>query len=266
MDEKIFNEQEFLEKVENAAMEGAKKGTKSSLGSDLIKILITKVILPMLAVIAIMNIFLPKLSPKEFFENLFSTEAPVADHDMTLDNHGIFGFTVADFQEAVLSDRTKLKKLEVLSYKVSDAVTITDAGLGGLKIFSKSQLITYNGTAVYTIDLTGIDKRHITLDEESHVVTMTIPHSVLEPINIQASDMEISDTEKGFLAFGQVKMTVEQMTTVQQAAQERMVQKLVDENIVAEADRFGKMAIWEIYQPVIQAVSSGYTLEVVFED
>ena len=266
MDEKIFNEQEFLDKVEQAAMEGAKKGTKSSLGGDLVKTLITRVVLPMLAIMAIMNVFLPRISPKAFFENLFSTEAPVEDHDLTLENHGIFGYTVTDFQEAILSDRTKLKKLEVLSYKVSDAVTITDAGLGGLKIFSKSQVITYNGTAVYTIDLSGMDKQHVTLDEENKKVVMTIPHSVLEPINIQASDMEISDTEKGFLAFGQVKMTVEQMNTIQQAAQERMVHKLVDENIVAEADRFGKMAVWEIYQPIVQSVSSGYTLEVVFED
>jgi hypothetical protein len=51
------------------------------------------------------------LKVKEAFRALFTTETAVEDHDLTLINHRIFGYKVADFADAILGDEEQLKKL-----------------------------------------------------------------------------------------------------------------------------------------------------------
>ncbi|MBR5731756.1 MAG: DUF4230 domain-containing protein [Firmicutes bacterium] len=260
-----FNEKELLEKVEKAAMEGAKKGSGSGVAGDLIKALILKVVIPALIILAVMMFVIPKISLTGSIKGIFEVDKPVEDHDLTIENHGFLGYTAADFAEAVLKDRTQLRKLSVMSYKVSDAATITVEGLAKLKMFSKNQIITYHGTAVYTIDLSTLTSDSILLDDYNKKVTIIIPHAQLEPINIQAEDIEYGDVEKGFLAFGSIKLEPEVMARIQSEAQAKMEQKLLYDNIAAEADRFAKVAVWELYQPIISSVSAEYQLVVTFQ-
>ena len=56
------------------------------------------------------------------------------------------------------------------------------------------------------------------------------------------------------------------MAQIQTAAQEKMEQKLLDENILEQADRFAKVAVFETYQPLLSKMVWGYTLEVEFID
>ena len=44
-----------------------------------------------------------------------------------------------------------------------------------------------------------------------------------------------------------------------------MNEKLEEQKSAEEADRFAKMSVWEIYQPVINKVTTGYSLNVEFE-
>lgn len=264
---KEFNEKELLKKVEEAAMKGARKGSSGDLGKDIIKTLFTKVIIPTLLILAVMLLILPKFSINNYsFKNLFKKEAPVEGQDLTLQNYGFFGYKAADFAEVLLGDGSDLKKLEVLTYKVSDVTTITSAGLGDLSIFSKTKAVTYNGTAVYTVDLRMLNASNFEVDQESRVLKIKIPHAQLEPLNIQSKDIEFGETENGLLSFGELKLTVEEMAQIQTAAQEKMEQKLLDENILEQADRFAKVAVFETYQPLLSKMVWGYTLEVEFID
>ena len=262
-----FDEKELLEKVEKAAMEGARKGSKGSVGKDFLKTLFAKVILPTLLILAVMMLILPKFSINNYsFKNLFKREGAVENHGLTLENYGFFGYKAADFAEALLSDRTQLKKLEVLSYKVSDVATVIDAGLGDLSIFSKSKVVTYNGTAVYTVDLAGLNASQFELDTDNRILIMKIPHAQLEPINIQSSDIEFSETENGLLSFGELKLTMEQMADIQSAAQRKMEEKLLKEDIAAEADKFAQKAVFEVFQPMLNKIAWGFVLSVEFVD
>ena len=260
----VFDEKEFLEKVEAAAMKGAKKGTGSGIGKAIMGPLL-KILIPALLIVGVMMFVIPKFSLGDTLKSLVEVEKPVEDKDLTLTNKGFLGYKAADFAEAILSDRSYLKKIEVMSYKISDAATLTDAGLAKLKIFSKNQLITYHGTAVYTVDLSGLTEDSFWLNEALKKVYLKIPHAVLEPINIQASDIEYGDVEKGLLAFGSIKLNPEDMSKIQAEAQKKMEQKLTDDSIRDQADRFAKLAVWELYQPIISAVAPEYTLEVTFD-
>ena len=252
-----FNEEELLKKVEKAAQKGA---NKASLSKAFVSSLPSIIMICLLAVLIVPKIY----SLNDGLQGFFHFDEPVEGHDMTIDNNGIFGYTAADFEEAILSDSSKLKKLEVFSQKISDASTITDTGLLNWGIFTKNQLITYNGTVVYTVDLSALRNSDISFNEEEKIITLKIPHAVQEEINIPEDEIQFGDTSKGLLAFGEIKMTAEQASKIQAEARNKMQQKLDDDDVLQTADRFAKLAVWELYSPIIKGVAKDYSLEVVF--
>ena len=250
-----FNEKEFLEKVEKAANKGASKaGIKNVLLS----------LLPILLAIGIFAYFVvPKVNA---LANIFKVDEPVEGHDLTLENFGIFGYTVVDFQEAVLGDSSKLKKLEVYKQEISDAGTAKDTGFLNLNVFTKNQVITYKGTAVYTIDLSDLKDSDIVLDEENKIVTIYIPHAQQEEINILEKDISYSDVEKGLLAIGEIKLAPQKYDEIKAEARVRMQEKLDEQKVLETADRFAKLVVWELYSPIVKGVAKNYSLEVEFKD
>ena len=253
-----MNDNEMKHALKSAERKGRRKGWFARIRSFIAGILIGMLIL------TLFTAYMHGLKVKDTFRALFTTETAVEDHDLTLINHRIFGYKVADFAEAVLGDEEQLKKLEVYSREVSDAVTLTQAGLFKIKAFSKYQLITYNGKAVYTVDLSGLTADDITLDEETKVVTMKVPEPQLEPINIPSENIQFGEIEKGALAFGNIKLTPEQQAEVETEAKNRMLEKLEAENVAGEAKIAAEHSIWEIFQPMISNLSSKYKLKVEF--
>lgn len=255
---------EFLARVEEAAREGARQGSKGAgRGIGPFEFLKTLILIALIAGVGFMvyrfNNFTGNL--KELVER----DAPIEERDLTLQNHGILGYTAADFQEAILGDSEQLKKLEVYTTDISGAATLVDTGLANLKVFTKTQLLNYKGTVTYTVDLGELSKDDITLDEEAMTVHIKIPHAMQEEININEKDLEVGDVERGLLGIGEISMTPEEIQEVQTEARNKMQEKLDEENVIAEADRFAKMSVWEIYQPIIDKVTTGYSLEVEFK-
>ena len=254
-----FNEEEFLKKVEKAAKRGVSKGGFRNI---LLSSLPTLIIVGLLAFLIV-----PKITAlHDGLQGFFHFDEPVEGHDQTIENHGIFGYKAADFEEAILGDASKLRKLEVYSQEVSDVSEITDTGIFNWAVFTKCQLITYNGTVVYTVDLSSLKASDIHFNEDEKTITLSIPHAVQEEINIPEDSIQFGDTSKGLLAFGDIKLTAEQIVQVQAGAREKMQQKLDEQNVLATADRFAKLSVWELYSPIIKAVAKDYSLEVEFRN
>ena len=255
--------EEFLAKVEEAAREGAKQGSKGARGRSPFEMLKTIILIALIIGVGWMVYRLQSFTGD--LKDIVSRDAPVEDRDLTLENHGVLGYTAADFQDAILGDSKQLKKLEVFTTDISGAATLIDTGLGNLKVFTKSQLLTYKGTVTYTVDLGELEKDDITLDEESMTVHVKIPHAVQGEININENEIEVGDVDRGLLGIGEISMTPEENQKVQSEARNKMQETLDEEDVISEADRFAKMSVWEIYQPIIDKVTTGYSLKVEFE-
>lgn len=252
-----FNEAEFLKKVEKAAAKGA---GKSKLTSTVLQILPTLLILGILAWVLV-----PRFqSANAKWESIFHFSDPAESHDMVVEDNGIFGYTAADFEEAILGDSSKLKKLEVFKQEVSDVATATDTGFMNWGVFTKTKLITYHGTVVYTVDLANLKKSDIQFNEEEKIITLYIPHAKQEEINIPEDQIQFGDTQGGLLAFGDLKLTPEQTAQIQAGARAKMQEKLDSQNVLETADRFAKLSVWEMYSPIIKGVAKDYSLEVEF--
>lgn len=252
-----FNKEEFLKKIEKIVK-------KNSRGSGFGRVL---TVLFFAAVSVILGIVLLKInSVSDGFEQLTTFAEPAERHDLVLDNKGLAGYTAADFADAILGTGTREKKLEVMTQRVSDAGTLITTGLFNWNATKKTQLITYKGEVTYTVDLSGLDASDISFDEEEKVITMTIPHAVQGEIHIPSDQIQFGDVDRGMLAFGDIKATPEQVSKVQTEAAAKMQERLDEDNVIAEADRFAVLSVWEVYSPIVKSVSRDCSLEVKFRE
>lgn len=176
------------------------------------------------------------------------------------------GFTAADFQDAVLGETKQKQEMIVMEQSVQMTTTITKAGLGQLKIFSKMKDITFHADGIYTVDLSYIDADHILVDDENKTVTIAIPHAQLHTVKPDITATEFSDTEHGLLAFGDISLTAEQQNELEQSAYGSLENKLSEKKFIDQADEFAIMKTWEIFQPAITSVSPEYKVIIVVSD
>lgn len=191
--------------------------------------------------------------------------APIEGHDLTLSNEGIFGFTVADFEEPILGNATRQKLLIVEEQDIYNNTTITDTGLFNLGIFNKQQALTIHGTGQYTIDLTQIAKEDISLNEQTYELTIHIPHAKLHQVVFDPSKTEIGDSKNGWLAFGEIKLSPDQQKAFESKAVDILTGKLNEAERQEEADRFAKLSAYETFQPLVKAVSPAYKVIIEFK-
>ena len=178
----------------------------------------------------------------------------------------VVSFTAVDFQDAVLGEASQHQELIVMEQPLEIATTVTKAGLGNLQIFSKTKTITYFGTGVYTVAMAGLDQDHIRVDEDKKQVTILIPHACLQYVNPDLDKTEFEDTEKGLLAFGDIKMTTEDQNRLLQAVYDSMEERLQEEDLFRMADEFAQMSCWQMFQPLVTAISPEYTVEIAFDE
>lgn len=175
------------------------------------------------------------------------------------------GYTAVDFQDAILGEAEQHEEIIVMEQPLEISTTITKAGLGNLSIFSKVKNINYAGTGVYTVNMKGFSKANVIVDEDNKKVTVKIPHSTLQYTNIDYDKVEFEDTDKGLLAFGDLSLTTEQQNKLEQSIIKAMKEKLETDELYKKADEFAQMSVWNMFQPLVTAVSPEYTLEVEFE-
>lgn len=175
------------------------------------------------------------------------------------------GYTALDFKNAILGEASQHQEIIVMEQPLEIATTITKAGLGNLSIFSKVKNVNYAGTGVYTIDMKSFNEDNVSVDEDNKKVIVKIPHSTLQYTNIDYDSVEFEDTEKGLLAFGDLALTTEQQNTLEQSIISAMKEKLETEDLLNKADEFAKMSVWNMFQPLVSAISPEYVLEVEFD-
>ena len=255
------SKEELVKGIEKAAKKGAKKGARRKGILRTFTSLLSGAIL----IVFLMNV-IPFFQSLANLRHAFDREEPVANHDLTLKNKGIFGFTVADFAEAVLGKSKEEAELIVYSREVSDVSKLTEAGLGGFKIFSKYQYVTYKGTATYTVDLSQVDGSSMRVDNDKHTVTITVPRAKLRDVSLDPEKQKSSKVETGLLAFGDIKLKPESLAKLEKTAIKKMTDKLKSEHVQDEANLAAEHALWKIYQPLISKCAPAYMVEIQFEE
>lgn len=186
--------------------------------------------------------------------------------DSVLDTGIVNNYTAADFENAILGEAMQKQELIVMEQYLKIPTTLSKAGLFNFPIFSQMKNVVYYGTGVYTIDLSKLDTDSIDVDMENYIVSISIPHSCLQYINPDINKTEFEDTEKGFLSFGDIKLTTEEQNQVEQAAMNMMRDRLIQNELFTKADNFASNNVWQLFQPIINTVSPDFSVVVMFDE
>ena len=186
----------------------------------------------------------------------------MTDNRIVLSDKGVRR-TVAEFQEPIILTHGKESRLIVHTAHLSETISIANEGLGGWAWTSAYQQIVYEGDAQYTVDLSKLTAGDFTLNNELKTLTVRIPYAVLDPINIPADQIKFHDVKKGWAAPKDIKMTAQESTQLTMQVHDKMKAKLIDENIIAEANKNAKIVVAELLSATVRAVDPEFTVIVV---
>ena len=180
-------------------------------------------------------------------------------------NNTALTHTELEFENVILGKAQEHQELIVMEQPLEVSSTITKSGLGNLDIFSKVKNVSYAGKGLYTVDMSKIDADHIDVDLDKKTVTITIPHTVLQEVILDVDNIKFEDTEKGLLAFGDLKLTAEEQNTIEKSVRETMKQTLDSSDLYSQADEFAKLKTWQIFQPLVTALSPEFVVEMIIK-
>lgn len=187
-------------------------------------------------------------------------EQEMADNHIVLSSKGLRR-TVADFKEPIILTHGKESRLIVYTAHLSETLSIANEGLGGWGWTSVYQDIVYEGDAQYTLDLSKLSDEDFTVNNELKILTVRIPYAELMPINIPAEQIKFHDVKKGWAAPADIKLTPEENTLLMIQVSDKMKAKLIDENIIADAN--AKIAVAELLSATVRSVDPEFTVVVV---
>lgn len=175
------------------------------------------------------------------------------------------GYSRFDFSNAILGESREKSEFVVLEQDVTVTSRVSQA-LANLALFEKSQLIRSYGTGVYSVDLSKLTEDDIALDNDLKTVTITIPHAALSYLTVDVDKTEYEETQKAIFAFGDIKLTNEQMGLLEQSIQDAMRAELETADMLAKADASAVTQVQKLFLPLVQAVASDYTVEILLAD
>lgn len=172
------------------------------------------------------------------------------------------------FSDVILSKPNETRKL--VAYEVTGKVsyTIEDRMIEAIDWdpSKKLQTVTYEGKGSFVVDLDKLTNKNIVDDADNKVLTIKINHPYVDTIEIDPEKVIIEDQKKGFFTLGDIKLTVQDYNTIEKELNKRLRDSFNKAAYGQKADDLAIKAVYDIYEPVVKAVDSRYTLKVVFID
>jgi hypothetical protein len=175
------------------------------------------------------------------------------------------GYNKIDYSDAILGESRTKSDFVVLEQDVEVSTRVSQA-LANLALFEKSQVIRSFGTGVYTVDLSKLSADDITFDPKLNLVTITIPHAALSYVTVDVEKTEFEETKKALFAFGEIKLTNEQLNLLEQNIQSAMQEQLESGDMLAKADVAALSQVLHLLEPVIKTLDPEVILNVAFAE
>lgn len=172
-----------------------------------------------------------------------------------------------DFSDVLLTDQKEERKLIVSSqralidFKIENRlITILDADF-----LKKVQNIKYTGDANFIVDLSKLQKSDIKDNKDEKRLTIMIEHPCLEVVKIDPDKVQIGSTQNGWFNPGKIKLTVEDYNNIEKEITKRLTEKFNTSENGQTADDNALTAVKNIYEPIVKAIDSDYSVEVMFK-
>jgi len=176
-------------------------------------------------------------------------------------------YTPGDYKNNINAE-TIIRGVNAENKIISTAVNLSceikvDESFFDLNIFSKSQVLRFYGTALYTVSLENLSKRDIFIGET--FVKIYIDKPELYALNLDAEKTIIDRINRGLLSFGAIKIKPEDYKSMQVLALAGMREQINGEDIKILSEENAKKAAADLFQSVLSLLSEeAMAVEVAF--
>ena len=215
----------------------------------------------LVAVLITVLFLLPKL--KDLLAPDINIDIPDSLNSLMPDEK--MGYSKFDFSDAILGESRTKSDFVVLEQDITITTRVSQA-LANLALFEKSQIIRSYGTGVYTVDLSKLSADNIDYDDKLNLVTITIPRAVLSYVTVDVEETEFEETKKALFAFGEIKLTNEQLNLLEQNIQDAMNEQLIHAELLAKADTAALSQVQKLFEPIVKTIDTAIILSVAFSE
>ncbi len=205
-----------------------------------------------------------RLSDREVFRESYSDGIEQVDIDsIYLGDSG----TQVDFSEVIVGTQGETRKLIVSTQEATVSTELTSNLIKNVNwdFLTKTQKVSYTSTGYFVVDLDNITKDNIVQDKENKTVTIRINHAYLQAIDIDPEKIVIGEVKESLLARGDIELTVKDYNAIEKELRNRLEEKFNTAENGQVADATALRMVQEVYEPIVKAIDSSYSVIVEFK-
>ena len=200
---------------------------------------------------------------KQLFQATFNDGIELLDIDsIYLTQSGV----QVDFSEVLIGTPEETRKLIVSTQEATVSTELTDSLIRKLDFdfLKKTQKVSYTGTGYFVVDLDNMTKADIVQDKQNKTITILIDHTYLQAIEIDPNKIIIDEVKEGLLARGDIELTLKDYNTIEKELRKRLEETFNTAENGQNADTIALRMVKEVFEPLVKAIDSSYTLYVEF--
>lgn len=169
------------------------------------------------------------------------------------------------FQKAILGKADKEMNLIVMEQELSVSSKITEEGLFDWGIFRKDKEVTYEGKAVYTVNLKELRENDIVVDSDKKTVAIYAPSPQVHDITIDPADIKFGETKKGLLSFGEIKFTLEEAFYLENEALSQLNEAAETPKQLETVNSVAEKTLEDLFKKTVMSVDEDYKLIIIID-
>lgn len=172
-----------------------------------------------------------------------------------------------NFSDVILSRQEETRKLIVSTQTGTVTTKLTDRLIQQLDFdfMKKTQNVSYTGTGYFVVDLDKLTADNVIQDRDKKTVTIKIGHAYLQAIEIDPDNIIIDEVKESLLARGDIQLTLADYRAIEQDLRQRMKEKFDTAENGQTADDLALTMVRKVYEPIVKAVDSRYSVVVEFQ-
>ena len=172
-----------------------------------------------------------------------------------------------DFSEVLIGTQKEMRKLIISTQEATVSTDLTDRLINKLEFdfMKKTQKVSYTGTGYFVVDLDNLTKANVITDHKNKTIALLIDHAYLEAIEIDPNKILIDDVKESLLARGDIELTLKDYNAIEKELRQKLESEFNTAENGQEADTIALDMVKEVYEPIIKAIDSSYTLFVEFK-
>ena len=153
----------------------------------------------------------------------------------------------------LLQEAQHEQKLIIMTRKASVPVVAQNDGLWKLPVFKQTKAIIFYGEGEFFVDLSSLSNDDFVIDNQEKTITIYIPKPQFS-IKLLPDETEFFDSSNGILRFGEMRIAPETMMTLESEGIDKLTEAMeADSSTWEAAERFAKLSVKELYEPLIKA-------------